>query len=80
MVVYIYVTRLVGEKDKGVAISAYFTTRILASIVANPVIGFFAEHFGFRPMFLTIACLATLGLAAFWTIEHRSAAQHASPL
>ena len=44
------------------------------------MIGFFAEHFGFRPMFLTISCISTLGLAAFWMIEHRSAAQRASPL
>ena len=70
VVVYVYVTRLVGEKDKGVAISAYLTTRTLASIVANPVIGFLAENLGFRPMFLIIACISAVGLAIFWTLEH----------
>jgi len=72
VVIYVYVTRLVGEKDKGVAISAYFTTRTLAAIVANPVIGFLAEHLGYRPMFVILACFSTLGLAAFWLLTDGS--------
>lgn len=70
VVVYVYVTRLVGEQDKGVAISAFLTTRTLAGIVANPLIGFLAEHAGFRPMFVIVACISAVGLAIFWTIEH----------
>ena len=80
VVVYVYVTRLVGEKDQGVAVSAYFTTRTLAGIVANPVVGFLAEHVGFRPMFLIMASLTTVGLAAFGVLERRSAERRASPL
>ena len=72
VVVYVYATRLVGERDKGVAISAYFTTRTLAAIVANPAIGFLAEHAGFRPMFLIVACFSSLGFAVFWALERRS--------
>ncbi|MBT4815049.1 MAG: MFS transporter [Lentisphaerae bacterium] len=70
VVVYVYVTRLVGEQDKGVAISAYLTTRTIAGIVANPLIGFLAEHAGFRPMFGIVACISAVGLALFWSLEH----------
>jgi len=72
VVIYVYVQRLVGERDKGVAVSAYFTTRTVAAIVANPLIGFFAEHLGFRPMFVIVACISSLGLITFWGLEGRS--------
>jgi len=61
-----------GNPSQGVAISAYFTTRTLAAIVANPVISFLAEDSGFRPMFAMIACLSGTGLAIFWLLGRSS--------
>ena len=62
---YLYVTRLVGEQDRGVAISALLTTRTVASLIANPLIGYLAEHHGYRTMFLTVACVSTIGLLIY---------------
>jgi len=66
---YSYVTDLVGDQDKGVAVSALLTTRMLSQLVANPVIGFLAEHHGYRVMFLCVTCMSALGLGVFTVTE-----------
>ena len=68
---YVYVTRLVGEQDKGVAVSSLITTRTLSALFANPIIGWLAEHWGYRPMFLVVAGISATGLVLFCSTELR---------
>jgi len=62
---YVYVTRLVGEQDRGVAVSVALTTRTVAELVANPLIGYLAENHGYRLMFCVISAIAGVGLLVF---------------
>ncbi len=63
--IYVYLTQLVGEQDKGIAVSALVTTRTLSQLVGNPIAGYLAEHWGYRNMFFTMACVSALGLVTF---------------
>jgi len=74
---YLYVTRLVGEQDKGVAISALLTTRAVAGLAANPAIGYLAEHHGYHAMFLATAGFSALGLVVYSLTGLRSTADRA---
>jgi len=62
---YLYVTKLAGKQDRGVAISALVTTRTLGQLAGNPTCGWLAEHAGYHTMFLTMAALSTVGLILF---------------
>ncbi len=62
---YTYVTTLVGEQDRGVAVSALLTTRTASQLVGSPIIGALAEHCGYRTMFVTLACVSATGLVVF---------------
>ncbi|NOY80485.1 MAG: MFS transporter [Kiritimatiellaeota bacterium] len=62
---YLYVTKLAGKRDRGVAISALVTTRTLGQFAGNPLCGWLAEHAGYRTMFLTMAAVSAFGLLLF---------------
>jgi predicted MFS family arabinose efflux permease len=60
-----YLTRIVGEQDRGVAVSAFITTRTASQIAGNPLAGYLAEHYGYRAMFVVLAAISALGLVIF---------------
>lgn len=62
---YIYVTQITGDQDKGVAVSAVVTTRTLSGVLGSPLCGWLAEHLGYRAMFVVMALTGALSFAAF---------------
>ncbi len=75
---YLYVTKLAGKRDRGVAISALVTTRTMGQFAGNPLCGWLAEHAGYRVMFLTMAALSAVGLVLFVLFCRPSESRRAS--
>ncbi len=66
---YVYVIRLAGKQDRGVAISALVTVRTLGQLAGNPLCGWLAEHTGYHAMFLAMAGISAIGLLIFLGME-----------
>lgn len=80
VVAYTYVTRLAGEQDRGVAVSALITTRTLGHLVGAPLTGYLAENAGYGRMFVTMAALSSLGFFVFLVERRCSRSRQPCPL